>query len=302
MNHERYDRLRDPLVRDLAWVAWSPPLLQSGLLPIRDPLQGSIWRTEPEQLWHRLLQLDVDPGARVALLPTTSDYRLGTYYERLWHALLDLAPDVRVIARNIRLLQGHRTLGELDLLVETADQAVTHFELAIKFYLGVPDRNPASEKSSPASAWLGPNPTDSLQNKLCRLAEHQLPLAERIDLAEEPLPRPQRSCAWLQGQLFFPRGQTMAPPPDLASAPLHFWTSCSGWDALDNEARDEWQALPHKRWLMPPAEHSAEVAREAMPTEMPARRARMLVKRTAGKCDPLRAQRMMVMPDDWPRL
>ena len=42
----------NPLVRDLAWVAASPALLDSQLLPMRDPLQDSIWRRDPDQLWH----------------------------------------------------------------------------------------------------------------------------------------------------------------------------------------------------------------------------------------------------------
>lgn len=299
--HESCDQLRDPLVRDLAWVAWSPPLLRPGSLPIRDPLQGSIWRSEPDRLWRRLLALDADPKASAALLSPTSDFRLGTYYERLWYALLDMAPDVQVIARNIRLYQGHQTLGELDLLVETPDQAITHFELAIKFYLGLPGALADSLDHTPASAWVGPNPRDNLQNKVRRLAEHQLPLGQRIELAAERLPCPQRSCAWLQGQVFFPRHQTMAPPAGLATTPLHCWTSSADWQVQDVMARNEWTALPHKRWLMPPGIDEEVPEGQDMRGNMPPQRACMLVRNEDVKRDPLRAQRMMVMPDDWPR-
>jgi uncharacterized protein len=301
LTHESYDQLRDPLVRDLAWIAWSPPLLQPGCLPIRDPLQGSVWRSEPERLWHRLLALDAEPDARAALLSPTSDFRLGTYYERLWHALLDMAPDVQVIARNIRLYQGHRTLGELDLLVETADQAVTHFELAIKFYLGVPGAIADSMEHTPASSWVGPNPRDNLQNKMRRLAEHQLPLGERIDLATERLPRPQSSCAWLQGQVFFPRHQTMAPPVGLATPDQNYWMCSTAWGAQDVNTRNEWAALPHKRWLMPPGANEGVPETENLREDMPVQRAQMLVRKEDVKRNPLLAQRMMVMPDDWPR-
>ncbi|MEB3735815.1 hypothetical protein ULF88_21050 [Halopseudomonas pachastrellae] len=51
-------RFHNPLVRDLAWVAASPALLDSQLLPMRDPLQDSIWRQDPDQLWHELSALD----------------------------------------------------------------------------------------------------------------------------------------------------------------------------------------------------------------------------------------------------
>ena len=54
-------RFHNPLVRDLAWVAASPALLDSQLLPMRDPLQDSIWRQDPDQLWHELSALDEAP-------------------------------------------------------------------------------------------------------------------------------------------------------------------------------------------------------------------------------------------------
>ena len=44
-------------VRDMAWIAFSPPLLNDRLLPMRDPLQGSAWRDDPEQLLHALQTL-----------------------------------------------------------------------------------------------------------------------------------------------------------------------------------------------------------------------------------------------------
>jgi uncharacterized protein len=300
MGDYSYDRLQDPLVRDLAWVAWSPPLLESGELPIKDPLAGSLWRREPERLWRLLLELDANPSACAALLAPSTDFRLGTYFERLWHVLLDLAPDVRVLAKNLRLLEAGVTLGELDLVLEAADGAVVHLELAIKFYMGVPALSPPGATTSPASAWLGPNPQDSLESKLERLRAHQLPLIDRIDLAAAGLPRPDLSCAWLQGQLFAPVHGDLPWPPQCPASNAqnpHLWSTFGEWSKRTEPASGRWQPLPHKRWLMPPACDQGNVEPE---WHAEGRRAQMLVEQGNAQRDPLRARRIMLVADDWP--
>ncbi len=299
MDHCIYDRLQDPLVRDLAWVAWSLPLLQTGTLPIRDPLAGSIWRTEPDRLWQTLLLLESDSSARAALLPPTSDFRLGTYFERLWHALLELAPDVTILARNLRLQQAGITRGEVDLLLEGPAGEVVHLELAIKFYLGVPALCSANAGPSPASAWLGPDPRDSLASKLERLRSHQLPLIEHIDLAAAGLPRPDHSCAWLQGQLFFPLGQPLSAPTDhQPGSGAHRWCGFGQWQEQAPAKGDEWVPLAHKRWLMPPSPAKSDSDDES-PADAP-RRARILIHRDEVRAQPLSARRVMLVADDWP--
>ncbi|WVM88837.1 DUF1853 family protein [Halopseudomonas pachastrellae] len=119
-------RFHNPLVRDLAWVAASPALLDGQLLPVRDPLQDSIWRQDPDQLWHELSALDEAPHRLAELFSDSPDRRLGSHYERLWHALLTLAPDTRILAHNIALRRGAHTLGEIDLVMQAADGAIVH--------------------------------------------------------------------------------------------------------------------------------------------------------------------------------
>ena len=96
------------IVRDLAWAAFTAPLMDGSTLPLRDPLQDSLWRKDPGRLVYLLQQLDAEPGQLAALFPHSRDRRLGNYYERLWHALLTLAPDVHIVAHNIALRDAGR--------------------------------------------------------------------------------------------------------------------------------------------------------------------------------------------------
>ena len=299
-----FEQFNHPLVRDLVWVALAPPLLTPGILPVRDPLAGSVLRQDPEKLKHTLKQLETDPVELQRLVPESRDRRLGSYYERLWHALLTLAPDVRMLGRNITLYQHGITMGELDLLLEMPDGAVVHLELAIKFYVGQPEYAVAGKSFSPHSAWWGPDPRDQMASKIDRLLNHQLSLASKLELARERYPIPDLSCAWLQGQLFLPLDREMPPAVDsLAPATLNRWCRHAELNTLDGA---EWIALPHKQWLMPPPligtgpagiAHLKEMARFSAIENRPL----MLVRRDVPEIyDPLTAQRLLCMPDHWP--
>ncbi|UAW97092.1 DUF1853 family protein [Halopseudomonas nanhaiensis] len=287
--------LVQPICRDLAWIAEAPPLLADGSMSVRDPLAGSLWRDDPERLHHALRQLDDDPVRLTAKFGESTDYRLGRYYERLWQVLLELAPDIRVIAHNVPVRHQRRSLGELDLIIEAADGAVIHFELAIKFYLGRPELD-ACGPCSAHSAWWGPDPKDRLDIKVDRLASHQLPLATRHADRLVGLPQIDRSCAWLQGCLFYPAGREMAPA-EQAGVPAwrHEWCYRR---ALEEALPSGWIALPHKRWLAPPAmsaDFSGSLAAE--PFSRPGAPVMLINESRRDYCD---APRLLVMPDGWP--
>lgn len=290
--------LQQPICRDLAWVAEAPPLLCDGSLPVLDPLAGSQWRADPQCLHYAIRQLDNDPVRLAALMGTSSDYRLGSYYERLWRILLDMAPDIRLLAHNVAVRQQRRSLGELDLVAEAADGAVIHFELAIKFYLGQAECSGTAERS-PQCAWWGPDPKDRLDIKVGRLSNHQLPLAARQADRLVDLPKIDRSCAWLQGCLFFPARTGMAAAEQAYIPPWrHEW--CYRKD-LGERSLVGWLALPHKRWLAPPPVTRLD---EAAPADdataaRPGAPAMLVSESRREHCD---AARLLVMPDHWPAL
>lgn len=301
-----------PIVRDLAWVTFAPPLMDGSSLPSRDPLQDSIWRAEPEQLVHRLQQLDANPEQLPALFPNSRDRRLGNYYERLWHALLNLAPDIEILAHNIALREAGRTLGELDLIIRAANGEIVHLELAIKFYMARPEllQQGHSKQCSDTSLWWGPDPSDQLSRKLQRLIEHQLPLVKQLTSQQaneysDALPLPGLSATWLQGFLFQSAAQAM--PPACGQTPrsgAQLWCHHNQVEELLPE-ESLWIPIPHKEWLMPPALPATD--KLLQPTQMQqvfanarAQQAVMFARVAPEGYDPLHADRLICVADDWP--
>ncbi|HDY99209.1 MAG TPA: DUF1853 family protein [Pseudomonas sabulinigri] len=301
------------IVRDLAWVAFAPPLLDGSTLPSRDPLKDSIWRTEPEQLLHRLQQLDAKPEQLQELFPNSRDRRLGNYYERLWHALLKLSPDVAIVAHNIALREAGRTLGELDLVIRAANGEITHLELAIKFYMGRPElQQPGcSGECSKASLWWGPDPSDQLSLKVQRLIQHQLPLVKQLEALQpaqypQELPKPTCSATWLQGFLFQSAAQNMPPAcGQTTRRGAQLWCHRKEVVAL-LPSNSRWIAIPHKEWLMPPKLPAASELLKPEQMEQVFANARaqqaVMFARVAApdNYQPLHADRLICVADDWP--
>jgi len=299
-------QFRHDVVRDLAWVAFSPPLLDGSTLPQRDPLQDSLWRADPDALWQRLQQLDSTPQELAALFPAARDRRLGNYYERLWHAMLTLAPDVSIVAHNIALREQGRTLGELDLIIQAANGDLVHLELAIKFYLGRPELLTTAGSCSDPALWWGPDPSDQLARKVDRLRDHQLPLVSQLAAhCAEPVPQPNCSAAWLQGFLFQSAAQRMPPACGQQPRPgQQMWCQRHQVTQL-LPADSQWLAIPHKEWLMPPrAEPGLLLRPDQMGGVFDKARARQAVMfarvDSMAAYQPLHADRLICVADDWP--
>ena len=96
--------------------------------------------------------------------------RLGKLVERfVCHQLLGV-PFCDILAENIQIQDGKRTIGELDVLLTLKDCPI-HLEVIYKFYLYDPE-----EGNNELSHWIGPNKKDSLLEKLDKLKNRQLPL------------------------------------------------------------------------------------------------------------------------------
>lgn len=145
-------------LNDLEWSITSPPLLD--FAPCRHPAFD---------------RKQVDPAELDAFLHERPDARVGHYFENLVCFWLQRIRKVRILDHRRQVMNDHRTVGEIDFVFEDESGCVTHWETAVKFYLRV-----GGDDDDPDRArFLGPNTSDSLERKIRRLREHQLPLGLR---------------------------------------------------------------------------------------------------------------------------
>ncbi|WP_250464461.1 DUF1853 family protein [Caballeronia sp. GAFFF2] len=149
------DGFGDTTVRDLAWLLLSPDLLDEHHAGARlaHPFDSEAMR-RTTLAW--LAELDAAPDALHAHTRNPKSTRLGIYAESLLEFFLTHGPAARLIAANVQIRRQRRTIGECDFLLETADGARLHWELAVKFYLhiGKPVAQSGGEIDAPSGARL----------------------------------------------------------------------------------------------------------------------------------------------------
>ena len=177
--------------------------------------------------------------------------RLGLYAEHLLHHYLAHHPDVVRLLHPLTLRYERRTLGELDFVLLRRDGLCLHIELAVKWYLYVPER-----EQQGLGAYVGPAQHDTLQRKWRHLLGKQLPVAHSplatALLKERGFPPINRSIAIVPGQLFYPSNESHWPQTtDSEIAPHHR----RGWWATENDLnrlachQRRYLVLSHALWM-----------------------------------------------------
>lgn len=157
--------------RNLAWAILSPSLIQPTLSGLDDAFFHDIYANIYQTLRQQDLQADTEFSAENPP-DIKAGFRLGLYFEHCWHQILELCSDLQLLAHNLPLRDTNKTLGEFDVILQDEKSAQQeHWELTLKYYLGVPLENGQT-------CWLGPNQKDQLERKYQRLIEHQLPLSK----------------------------------------------------------------------------------------------------------------------------
>jgi len=187
-------------VRDLAWALASPPLVVLSAHDCCWPSSEFFKQLYVEALpW--LCKLDDEPGELDALLLAQKDRRMGKYFETLWYFWLLNNPRYDVVENNVQIIIDGETLGEIDfILFDKLLQKTVHWELAVKFYLGV-------GRLSEMKNWHGPNQRDRLDLKVAHLSKRQSLLSKekRVAgwLATQGIHIEQCSVI-LKGRLYYP--------------------------------------------------------------------------------------------------
>ena len=139
----------------------------------------------------------IDANRLVTFVEERTEHRVGHYFENLIHFWLKHIRGVEIIAHRQPVRDEERTLGELDFVFRDEAGRLNHWEVAVKFYLQT-----TSNDGHPK--YLGPNTNDSLERKLERMRNHQLPLSGRIYNDVEI------RQAFVKGWLFQPTGIDLA--------------------------------------------------------------------------------------------
>jgi uncharacterized protein len=330
------DSLRDPAVRDLAWLLLSPDLLRPqppvGALatPFGTPQEASACIA-----WLRAL--DAAPGPLHEELATTRITRLGRYAERLLGWFLQHGPAARLVAAGVPLRRAGVTLGECDFLVRTQQGVQLHWELAVKCYLhaGEVRALPVPRVSAPLSSaaaslstgqlseplsaklsarlsdYVGPNLKDRFDLKLAHVLNHQLPLSAREEFASVGYKGPWTPQMFIKGWLFYRHGET--PPDPVELDPAHgrgWWVTRADWPAFAAAQNGKWRPLQRLEWLAPRRHTPADVQAGglvfvdaptlAAQTSHQHGPAMVAVFAEDGTGNLIECSRGFIVPDEWP--
>ncbi len=180
-------QINTPRVRHLLWSVLSPDLAYAKSITALNVSLDSTLRA-----W--FIKLDQNPSLLNTYLANSKSALLGIYFENLWQFFLENAPCWQLQAHNIQIIQGKKTLGELDILAKHNGTQGYHLELAVKFYLQHP-----SYTGEQCQHWLGPQCRDRLDLKLSKLNNQQFPI----------LNHPQTQATLAQGNINLPTSQAL---------------------------------------------------------------------------------------------
>lgn len=285
--NEKLASLKDPRVRQLAWACFAPPLI-ADFRNLAAKVTAPAFELH-EDRYRQLLALDANPAPlHQHLAEHCRSQRLGLVYESLWHFFLQHDAETDLIAHNLPIREGGKTLGEFDVLYycHRRHRAI-HLELAVKYFMATAE---PCVRTDTFSYWLGPNSRDRLDIKWQRMASHQLallstPTAQGV-LSELSLENVAQEVA-IKGWLFHHRDGT---PLHADINPQHqrgtWWP---GSYFVREHSLSDWRYLVKPDWLAD--EKSATNIDDAV-IALATKRPVMLINHIG--------ERVMLTPDHWP--
>lgn len=155
-------------VADLAWVVGCKQG-EFSHYPATNLIESDM---DVSQFWlpdinERLAALVMNPEPLENAVRACKSHFLGSYFETLFSFAIRHLSCFNILCEHVQVMdKDKKTVGEIDMLVETPAGECIQFEVAIKFYLERTDLYPHH--------WIGPNKNDSLKKKVDRARRHQL--------------------------------------------------------------------------------------------------------------------------------
>jgi hypothetical protein len=213
-------------------------------------------------LWPWLQQLDRSADRLYTHLNAQRSTRLGVYFEQLLSFYFSHYPRFALLAKNLQVHDGRRTIGEFDFIVlDKQEHQILHIEVAVKFYLGHLPMDGIALNNPPHHnwhQWIGPNRKDTLGLKMAHLQQHQLPLANTqagqdtlLTIMEKP--DQIRSRLLITGRFYFPSTLTIPAPTFSQNINANvLWSSSQRLlnTTTNNMLNDDYVCwLPRRYWL-----------------------------------------------------
>ena len=249
--NELWLNYKTPAVRQLAFALLSPNIIQNipSELQIFHPFHlhtDQHWESHYLQYIPRLQYLDTHPEDLYNFLNTLKSTRLGLRFEMfIWFWLLDHTyHPYQVIKHSLQIIDGAKTIGELDFLLKnTETNRIEHWEVALKYYLG--------EKDLSLPYWYGLNRTDTLFKKMHHFTYKQFQFAHVCieNTHEYPI---DDKFAVIKGQLFLPAHYSNLEIPQWINPQRRLGL----WDRKFPNHHAQYYRLERHEWLCPNAKQS----------------------------------------------
>lgn len=186
-------------IRDLVWALTAPSLIKGTDKSV--VLGSNFWASQCLELEKSIEGILADPQPFLTFFSSRRRFRLGLYFEDLILYFIQYISQYELLAHDLQVFSGGRTLGAFDFILRAPDGEVEHWEAAVKYFL-------QSRSSSEWGAWIGPNGRDSLKRKMGKMEDRQLLLSEKKEsqelLKERKIPLPTRRRILSKGMLFQP--------------------------------------------------------------------------------------------------
>ena len=247
---EPWLKYKTPIVRQLAFALASPNILSR--IPNELNIQHSFnlhsnehWLELYNNYESRLNALDLDSTELDIFLAKLKSTRLGLRFEMFfWFWLLDdKYHHYKLLAHSIQIIDGPKTVGELDFLIfNNKENRIEHWEVALKYYL--------AEKDLSLPFWYGLNRSDTFARKLNHFTQKQFQFSHALDYEIS------HKFAVMKGQLFLPEYSKNNLQPNWINTNRRLGV----WGTSIKDSTQNFYRLNRQEWICPHVEQSSETA------------------------------------------